>query len=280
MNDLRRISQDIESEISDHLERRVRDLRETGLIDAAAREQAEAEFGDVSAARRELLTIDARLDRRRRRARIWSGIGSDVRTVTRRLAGQPGATALTILTLALAIGVAAAVFSIVDQLILRQPPFLHAERLVNVLHQTGPNRDGGGLLSPEKILGWQQQPAVFERLEAYSPSSVDLTESVEPLRVTARLVSLGLFDMLGIRTHIGRPFAEGDGAPGSEKVVILSHEFWRARFSGSPGVLGSHIVLNDERYTVIGVLRPGTTLLTGDEPVWLPFDRCLGRGDA
>jgi putative ABC transport system permease protein len=201
-----------------------------------------------------------------------SDIGSDVRTAARRLAGQPAATALTILTLALAIGVAAAVFSVVDQLILRPPPFLHADRLVNVWHQTGPNQSGGGGLSPEKILGWQQQPAVFERLESYIGASFDLTQSVEPERVTARVVSLGLFDMLGIRTHIGRPFAEGDGAPGSEKVAILSHEFWAARFGGSPGVLGSHIVLNDERYTIIGVLRPGTTLLTDHEPVWLPFD--------
>ena len=165
------------------------------------------------------------------RPRPWSGISSDVRTATRRLANQPGATTLTILTLALAIGVAAAVFSIVDQLILRLPPFLHAGRLVNVLHLTGPNRGGGGALSPQKILGWQQQPAVFERLEAYAGASFDLTESSEPARVAARVVSLGLFDMLGIKTHIGRLFAAGDGAPGSEKVVILSHEFWRARFN-------------------------------------------------
>jgi len=272
MNDLRRISDDIESEIEDHLERRVRVLRETGMTEAAAREQAEAEFGDRSAARRVLLAIDARIDTRRRRARVWSGIGGDVRTAARRLAGQPGATALTILTLALAIGVAAAIFSIVDQLILRPPPFLHADRLVNVWHQSGPNRSGGGGLTAEKLLGWQQQPAVFERLEAYIGASFDLTESVEPERVGARVVSLGLFDMLGIRTHIGRPFANGDGAPGSQKVAILSHEFWTARFGGSPSVLGSHLVLNDEPYTVIGVLRPGTTLLTGDEPVWLPFD--------
>ena len=158
-----------------------------------------------------------------------SDIGSDVRTAVRRLAGQPAATALTVLTLALAIGVAAAVFSVVDQLILRPPPFLHADRLVNVWHQTGPNGSGGSGLSPEKILGWQQQPAVFERLEAYIGASFDLTTSVEPERVPARVVSLGLFDMLGIRTHIGRPFVEGDGGPGSERVAILSHEFWAAR---------------------------------------------------
>ena len=195
-----------------------------------------------------------------------------MRSAARRLAGQPATSALTILTLALAIGVAAAVFSVVDQLILRPPPFLHADRLVNVWHQTGPNRSGGSGLTPEKILGWQQQPAVFERLEAYIGATFALTESVEPKHIAARVVSLGLFDMLGIRMHIGRSFAEADGAPGSEKVVILSHEFWSARFGGSPGVLGSHIVLNDEPYTIIGVLRPGTTLLTDDEPVWLPFD--------
>lgn len=219
---------------------------------------------------RELRSGDARRDRSRR-SRVWSGIGSDIRTVTRRLAHQPGSTALTTITLALSIGVAAAVFSIVDQLILRPPPFLHADRLVNVLHRTAPNGPGAGLAAA-KIRGWQQQPAVFERLEAYAGASFDLTESVQPERVTARVVSLGLFDMLGIRTHIGRPFAKGDGAPGSERVAILSHEFWRARFGGSPGVLGSRIVLNDERYTIIGVLRAATTLLSDDEPVWLPVD--------
>ena len=79
---------------------------------------------------------------------------ANVRTAVRRLAGQPAATALTVLTLALAIGVAAAVFSVVDQLILRPPPFLHADRLVNVWHQTGPNGSGGSGLSPEINILW------------------------------------------------------------------------------------------------------------------------------
>ena len=96
------------------------------------------------------------------------GLGHDVRTAARRLAGQPVSSAFTILTLALAIGTGAAVFSVVDQLILRPPPFLHANRLVNVLSQTGPGRAGGSGLTAEKLLGWQQQPAVFERLKATS----------------------------------------------------------------------------------------------------------------
>lgn len=267
----RRLSDDIDAEIGDHIEHRVRDLARAGMSAAEARRRALAEFGDLPAARRELLAIDLRMARRR--VRLWSGLWGDMRTSARRLAGQPGATALTILTLALAIGVAAAVFSIVDQLVLRPPPFAHADRLVNVMSQTrASSTGGGGALSAEKILGWQQQPAVFDRLEAYIGGTFDLAAPDEPARIPARVVSLGLFDMLGIRMHIGRSFAAGEGAPGSAKVVILSYEFWQSRFGGSPGVLGSPLVLNDEPYTIVGVLRPHTTLLTDDEPIWLPID--------
>ena len=271
MSDDRRLSDDIDAEISDHLERRTRVLRDTGLSEAAARARAHAEFGDLSAAKSDLRRIDARMARRQR-PRIWSGLGGDVRTASRRLAGQPAATALTILTLGLAIGVAAAVFTVIDQLILRPPPFLHGERLVNVWSQTRPGQRGGSGLTPEKLATWRQQTAVFERLEAYIGASFDLTDLAEPSSVQARVVSTGLFEMLGIGMHIGRPFAEGDGAPGREKVVILSHGFWATRFGGSPEVLGTALRLNGEPHTVIGVLRPGTQLLTDDEPLWLPVD--------
>ena len=271
MSDLRRLSDDIDSEIADHLERRVRALRDAGMTETSAREQAQTEFGDLPAARRDLLAIGARIERRRR-PRIWSGIGSDVRTAARRLLGQPGATALTILTLALAIGVAAAVFSIIDQLILRPPPFLHADRLVDAWHRNGLDDSGGFPFRPQEIVGWQEQPAVFERFETYAAASFDLTGGERPEPVIALVVSPGLFEMLGIRPLLGRAFTSDDGAPGSEKVAILGHAFWQSRFGGSPTALGSRIVLNDEPYTVIGALPKNTMLLTEDEPVWLPIN--------
>lgn len=270
MSDDRRLSDDIDAEIADHIERRMRELRHTGLGEADARARAAAEFGDLPAAKLELLTIDTRISRRRR-PRIWSGLGGDVRSAARRLAGQPGATALTVLTLALAIGVAAAVFSIVDQLILRPPPFLHADRLVDVWHLTGPGGGGGSALHPLKVLGWQEQTAIFERMEVYAGAELDLTGEGRPERVPARVVSLGLFDMLGIRPFLGRSFNADEGAPGSEKVVMLGHAFWCARFGGSPDAIGARLVLNDEPHTIVGVLPRNTTLLTDDEPLWLPF---------
>lgn len=272
MSDDRRLAQDIDAEIADHLERRVRDLIDAGMSNGDARERGRLEFGDVGAARRELLRIDARVDKKQRRARFWSGVGADVRTAVRRRVGQPGATALTVLTLALAIGVAAAVFSVVDQLLLRPPPFPHADRLVDVWHLTGPNGSGGSALQPRKVLGWQQQASVFERVECYAGAEFDLSGGTRPERVTVRVVSLGLFDMLGIKPFIGRSFAADEGAPGSAKVAIIGHAFWRARYGGSPEALGAPLVLNDEAHTIIGVLPRNTMLLTDDEPIWLPFN--------
>ena len=272
MSDEGRLSADIDSEIADHLERRVRELRAAGLSEHDARRQAQRDFGDVDGAKRDLLTIDARVEKRQRRARIWSGFGADLRSAVRRLSGQPASTTLTTLAMALAIGVAAAVFSIVDQLMLRPPPFLHADRLVDVWHLTGPNGSGGSALQPQKVLGWQEQPAVFERIECYAGAEFDLTGETRPERVSARVVSLGLFDMLGITPFLGRTFAADEGAPGSEKVVILGNAFWRTRFAGSPEALGARLVLNDEPYTIIGVLPRNTMLLTDDEPLWLPFN--------
>lgn len=270
MSDDRRLADDIDAEIADHLERRVRELRGSGMTDAAARAQAAREFGDVAAARREMLKIDARMQRRG--SRLWSGLAWDLRTTVRRMVSQPMTTAFIVLTLAFAIGIAAAVFSAVDQLILRQPPFPHADRLVDVWHRNRANEDGGRPLRAEEIAAWQTQPAIFERIETSAVVPFDLTETERPERVSAFVVSLGLFDMLGMQPLIGRQFATGDGAPGSERVALLSYNFWRARYQGSPSVLGSRISLNDELYTVVGVMPRHARLRFDRVSLWLPLD--------
>lgn len=270
MSDDRRLADDIDAEIADHLERRVRELRGSGMTDAAARAQAAREFGDVTAARREMLKIDARMHRRG--LRLWSGLAWDLRTTVRRMVSQPLMTAFIVFTLAFAIGIAAAVFSAVDQLILRQPPFPHADRLVDVWHRNRANEDGGRPFRAEEIAAWQTQSSIFERIETSAVVPFDLTETERPERVDAFVVSLDLLDMLGMRPLMGRPFATGDGAPGSEKVALLSYDFWRARYQGSPSVLGSRISLNDELYTVVGIMPRHARLRFDRVSVWLPLD--------
>ncbi|HVL68940.1 MAG TPA: ABC transporter permease [Vicinamibacterales bacterium] len=196
---------------------------------------------------------------------------ADVRIAIRRLAARPAYTLLILTTLALGIGAATAVFSVVDQTILRPAPFPHAERLVDVMHIHSVTRSGGSSLTPRKILGWQEQTSVFERLEGAAPVQMDVTGSAEPERLNGLQVSLGLFPMLDARPLIGRTFGPGDGAPGSEPVVIISDAVWRKRFGGRADVLGERMLLNDVPHIVIGVM-PRRFRLLGEDAFWLPVD--------
>ena len=196
----------------------------------------------------------------------------DVRIAARRLAARPGYSALITLTLAIGIGSATAVFSVVDQTVLRPAPFAYADRLVDVMHIHSVTKGGGNALTPAKILGWQQQAALFERFEAYSPQQMDVTGAAEPERLSGLNVSLGLFSMLGVQPKLGRSFATGDGAPGSERVVIISDAIWHRRFGGQADVLGQQMMLNDVGYTVVGVMPRRFRLLQEEEAFWLPVD--------
>ena len=196
----------------------------------------------------------------------------DIQYAVRRLAARPAHTLLMVLTLALGIGASTAVFSVVDQTVLRSAPFLHADRLVDVMHIHRVHKGGGNSLTPQKILGWQAQPALFERFEGAAPVQMDVTGREEPERLRGMHVSLGLFSMLGVHPTIGRSFEKGDGAPGSEPVVIVSHDVWRRRFGGTADAIGRQIVLNDRTYTVVGVM-PRRFLLHGEsDAFWLPVD--------
>lgn len=198
-------------------------------------------------------------------------IFNDVRIAVRRLARRPAYTLLILGTLALGIGAATAVFSVVDQTILRPAPFPHADRLVDVMHIHSVQKSGGSSMTPQKILGWQGQPSLFERLEVYAYQQVDVTGGAEPERLSGLNVSLGLFDMLAARPQIGRSFTAGDGAPGSERVVLISDAVWR-RFGGEADVLGQQIKLNETDYTVVGVMPRRFRLLSEEESFWLPVD--------
>ena len=130
----------------------------------------------------------------------------DVKIAVRRLAARPAYTLLILGTLALGIGAATAVFSVVDQTILRPAPFPHADRLVDVMHIHSVRKSGGSSMTPQKTLGWQGQPSLFERLELYAHQQMDVTGGAEPERLTGLNVSLGLFEMLAARPRSDGPF--------------------------------------------------------------------------
>jgi putative ABC transport system permease protein len=197
---------------------------------------------------------------------------ADLRLALRRFRFKPAHSLLMIVILGIGIGATTAVFSVVDQTVLRPAPFAHADRLVDVLDIDRVSGGGGNSLLPAKIVGWQNEPTLFEAFEAYAPRQFDVTGEVEPERVQGLIVSTGLFEMLGVQPSIGRGFLRADGAPGAERVVVISEALWRRKLGAREDVLDAKLNLNDESYRIVGVM-PRRFRLTGEkESLWLPYD--------
>jgi putative ABC transport system permease protein len=203
----------------------------------------------------------------------------ELRLAVRRFRFNPAHSVLMIVILGIGIGATTAVFSVVDQTVLRPAPFAHADRLVDVLDIDRVRGGGGNSLVPEKIVGWQSEATLFQAFEAYAPGQFDITGDVEPERVQGLVVSTGLFGMLGAQPRIGRGFLRAEGAPGAERVVVISEALWRRKLGAREDVLDTRLILNDESYRIIGVM-PRRFRLTGEkESLWLPYDPQSNLGD-
>ena len=197
----------------------------------------------------------------------------DTRFGVRLLRREPGFTATTVLTLALAIGATTTIFSVVDAVLLQSPPFPDPDRLVT-LWQTDPNNGNRPAEpAPANFLDWREQAASFERVAAIEPFSFDFTGDGTPEVFYASLVTEGFFEVLGVGAAHGRTFLPEEFLPGSG-VVVLTHGFRERRFGGDAGILGRSLTLDGQPYTVVGVLPPdfelGLERGRGDRDIYVP----------
>jgi predicted permease len=195
----------------------------------------------------------------------------DIRYGIRTLAKNPGFTAVAVLTLALGIGANTAIFSVVENVLLRPLPYPQPGNLVQIWNTYPPQAPRTGL-SPGDYADWRQQNASFSEMGGYAHISqgFNLTGEGEPQRVLVSYASAGLFPMLGIQLAAGRYFVPEEDRAGSSPVVILSHHLWRSRFGGDPAVVGRTITLDNQRYTVTGVLPADFHLLRWPD-LWMPI---------
>jgi len=183
----------------------------------------------------------------------------DLRFGARNLGKAPGFTAIAVIALALGIGANAAMFSIVNAVLLRPLPYAEPDRLVKLYTSMPQFREAS--VSYPNFLDWQQRSRSFDLMAAYRGDNFNLTGQASPERLRGVMASSTMFDVLGVKPIIGRVVSRDEDQKGGAPVVVLTSDFWRTRFGGDPQVLGRTITLTDRLYTIIGVVP-------SDDVVW------------
>ena len=198
----------------------------------------------------------------------------DLRSALRQLRRRPGVTLVAVLALAIGIGGATAIFSVLDATLLRPLPYPGPEALVRIWQTTPAGEDFAA--SEPDFLDLQARNRTFAAMAAMRTVHPSLTGEGEPERLDGAAVTHTLFPLLGTEPEIGRAFtAAEDRAGDAARVALLSHELWRRRFGGDPGVVGRAITLDGQPYVVTGVL-PATFAFAPGVDVYLPLGPSAG----
>jgi len=195
----------------------------------------------------------------------------DLRFGARMLLKNPGFTIVAVITLALGIGANTAVFSLINAVLLKPLPFYEPERLVMVWEEASlagfPRQEP----APATYVDWKARQSVFEIMAAIAFSNFRLTGDGEPQQLFAYSVTANFFPLLGIAPALGRTFSPEEERPGANKVVVLSHNFWQRRYGGDLDIIGREILLNDEKYAVIGVMPAEFQFMDSYINLWVPM---------
>src|SRR6185295_14959909 len=231
-------SKHLPEEVSQHLQDLYDELRATGASDDEARRVVEAELDGINLSTRPL-----------------ADLGGDLRYAWRALRKYPSFAAVVIVTLALGIGANAAIFSVVNAVVLRPLPYDRDGRLVAVwgnLHKAGLEEIPG---SAAEFVDYRERSRVFDAIAAYDTLGVNLSGFDQPERVPGAVTTASLFAMLGESPARGRSFVAGDEQPGQNRVAIVSHALWQRRFGSDPAIVGRSISIDGTNMEVVGVMR-------------------------
>jgi predicted permease len=200
-------------------------------------------------------------DRPIARFKVQPMLFDDLRLGVRRLIARPGAALLCAGLLALGIGLATAMFSVVDSLMFQRAPFAHPEQLVEM-----------GFMDPEPdVMDAWRATGMFQSVGAVRAATFRTGDATSGAWSGA-VVTPDLFDLLDVRPIRGRAFTADDARAGNDGIVLLSEVIWRSAFGGDASLLGQQITLNDRAVTVVGIMPAGFRFPEPSTMVWQPFD--------
>jgi putative ABC transport system permease protein len=205
-------------------------------------------------------------------------LAQDLRYGLRILAKTPTFTAIALLTLMLGIGATAAIFSVVDAVLIRPLPFRNPDRLVSLFEDFSSMGFARNTPAAFNYVQWKAQHKVLEDVAATVGSVYNLTASDgDPEKLEGQRVTANLFSLLGVRPLLGRSFLPEEDRDGGPKAALISHRLWKRYFAGDPNLVNRPILLNGEKYTVVGVMPSGFAFPSKDSDIWTPAQFSSGE---
>jgi predicted permease len=267
----RRLDADLAEEMEFHREMKQREYEARGVGSTEAGFLARRELGN-----RTLAQEDARA------VWIWPWVDSvrqDVAYGFRALRREPGFTTAALLTLTLGIGANTAIFSVVNAVLLAPAPYPEPQRLVSLGYTFSGAR--GARISPTKFNVWRDHTVALQDLSAVRFLTVNLTDVVDPVQLSAGQVNAAFFRLLGAPVVRGRAFAADEDRPGGTPVAVLSYGFWQRRFGGDPQVVGRSLPIDGRPSVVVGIVDAtfNTAIFGASPDLWLPLQLDPARID-
>lgn len=268
---------EIVEELAQHLEDRYQELLSAGLTAEEASRAVLVQLRESELLTSRLRRVERQLTREpvvwgaaRMKMNIIDDLWQDLRYGFRMLGKSPGFTSIAVLTLALGIGANTAIFSVINAVLLRPLPYPEADRLVwlNERHDQIPAR----WISYPNFLDWRERNQSFESLALIRGRQMTLTGGGEAQVINARMVTADYFRVMRVRPLLGRDFDTEEDRFGAPRVAVLSHAYWQSQFGSDPEVVGKPITLDNESFTVIGVM-PAEFQHQGPPAVWVSTEQ-------
>ena len=249
----RKIEAELTDEIQTHLEMQTEANVAAGMSPEEARFAARRQFGGVDQIKEQY---------RDERGLPWiEDFGKDVRFAFRQLAKAPGFCAVAVLTIALGIGTCTAMFSVANGVLFRPLDLPHPDRLVNVSETDLPRYPVIGV-TPGAYADWSDASTSFEHLAAFTWQYVNTTSLGGAQRFLAASVTANFVPTMGVQPILGRNFLPSEEVEGKNRVLLLQYDLWKQSFGGRSEVINQTLRLDDQIYTIIGVLPKMPGLFT------------------
>lgn len=252
----------LDSELRFHLEKQITDYIATGMPPEEARRRAHLDFGGLESIKQQT--------RESRRGNLLETLFQDLRYAARMLRKNPGFTLAAAFTLALGIGANTAIFSIVNDVVLRPLPYKNSSRMVEISAHSAMYPAFSLGISWINLRQIRTQVSALEESAAYIQPEKTLTGTGEPSVLSVASVTDRFFEELGVKPQMGRLLSDSDAKPGQNGVAVISDSLWRTRFDTDRAVLGKTLTLDKSPFTIVGVAPPGFSF-PSEVQAWLPL---------